>query len=498
MESPDISVSGTFNIRGRDYIISLECRGNESMTVQVEDRLSSDQWRAAFDARYVEDQTHKTGNFKQFNIFVSMLESAISKTSESVALDLLTYSDVEALRQRKNGAASSVKPSNTTSRANHITSKRFLILTYTVEFDRIHYPLPLPFVGKPNPQVLQEEIRTLKAEVTKLKQSHPFDDRRMEKLLRDYRKLEREKNDLEQEFAAFRREVRSTTGNSSVQDVRALRTLVRNLEEQLMKEKNQHQRLASKRSQEYRDLLEEVEELRASERNLRVRVKSLTSELALYKRGRPLTRRASKEQNGLVDRVPGARNLSSSRQRSLSNDRASSRSGSESRLRAGSRERPQFIRRSNSTEHVSRSLLNGSGPRPRSNSFDRNNSANRSRLSAGSGSHRSRTPSPIVSRRFNPTAFVKEKERKQKEAVLKQHREHRANVSGISSRSKQSGNSSKNSGYSYKRSRDNSLRSEGNLTDGYSSEGSYTAVSRAEATRPPRGKSTKQYPLQHV
>lgn len=73
-----------------------------------------------------------------------------------------------------------------------------------------------------------------------------------------YRRLEREKSDLEQEFAAFRREVRSSTGNSSVQDIRALRTLVRNLEEQLTKEKNQHQRLASKRSQEYRDLLDEV------------------------------------------------------------------------------------------------------------------------------------------------------------------------------------------------------------------------------------------------
>ncbi|BFZ06866.1 hypothetical protein BsWGS_09904 [Bradybaena similaris] len=523
MDSPDIAVSGTFNIRGRDYIVSLECQGKESMTVQVEDRLSSDQWRSAFDAQYVEDQTHKTGNFKQFNIFVNMLESAISKTSESVALDLLTYSDVETLRQIKNGTSSSVKPSGTASRANHLTSKRFFILTYTVEFDRIHYPLPLPYVGKPNPQALQQEIRTLQAEVRKLKQSNPSDDRRMEKLLRDYRRLEREKNDLEQEFAAFRREVRSSTGNSSVQDIRALRTLVKNLEEQLTKEKNLHQRLASKRSQEYRDLLDEVEELRASERNLRVRVKSLTGELALYKRGRTLTRRTSKEPNSSLDRVPGTRNLSSSRQRSVSNDRASSRSGSESRLRSGSRERTLFIRRSNSTEHVSHSSLNGSGLRARSNSFDRNNSANRSRLSAGSGSHRSRTPSPIVSRRFNPTAFIKEKERKHKEIVLKQHREHRANLSGISSRSKQSGNSSRNSGLSYRRSHNNSLRSDGNVSDGYGSEGSYTTTSRLknaaagegrpkpstyksngamsvrpEVTRPPKGKPTKQYPSQHV
>lgn len=62
-----------------------------------------------------------------------------------------------------------------------------------------------------------------------------------------------------------------------------------------MKEKTRHQRSTSKRSQEYRDLLEEVEELRASERNLRVRVKSLTNELAVYKRDRVRTSRPQLE-----------------------------------------------------------------------------------------------------------------------------------------------------------------------------------------------------------
>ncbi len=36
-------------------------------------------------------------------------------------------------------------------------------------FDRIHYPLPLPYMGKPDPRALQETIRTLRQEVKQLK-----------------------------------------------------------------------------------------------------------------------------------------------------------------------------------------------------------------------------------------------------------------------------------------------------------------------------------------
>lgn len=33
---------------------------------------------------------------------------------------------------------------------------------------RIHYPLPLPYVGKPDPAALQKEIRALRAELSTL------------------------------------------------------------------------------------------------------------------------------------------------------------------------------------------------------------------------------------------------------------------------------------------------------------------------------------------
>ena len=54
----------------------------------------------------IEDLTQKTGNFKQFGVFVSMLKAAVTRSRESVTLDLLTYADLEALRGQKFGHTS--------------------------------------------------------------------------------------------------------------------------------------------------------------------------------------------------------------------------------------------------------------------------------------------------------------------------------------------------------------------------------------------------------
>lgn len=117
----------------------------------------------------IEDLTQKTGNFKQFGVFVSMLKAAVARSSESVTLDLLTYADLEALRGQKFGHASyrGVSPASKTSlgQQKQLHSKRYLILTYSVEFDRIHYPLALPYVGKLDPAALLETIRKLRTEL---------------------------------------------------------------------------------------------------------------------------------------------------------------------------------------------------------------------------------------------------------------------------------------------------------------------------------------------
>ena len=95
-----------------------------------------------------------------YNFFFNLIE----QSSDSVTLELLTYLDLENLRQRRNHLLT-----NKSSPSSTVQSKRYLILTYSSEFDRIHYPLALPYVGKPDPVELQETIRCLQEELEKYK-----------------------------------------------------------------------------------------------------------------------------------------------------------------------------------------------------------------------------------------------------------------------------------------------------------------------------------------
>lgn len=110
----------------------------------------------------IEELTRKTGNFKKFAVFLNMLESAIMKSSESVTLDLLTYGDLEAMWKKKLGSS---KNQGEILPGTEPQAKRYLILTYNAEFDRIHYPLALSYCGCPDPMILQDTIRKLQMEL---------------------------------------------------------------------------------------------------------------------------------------------------------------------------------------------------------------------------------------------------------------------------------------------------------------------------------------------
>ncbi|KAJ7422692.1 hypothetical protein WISP_36842 [Willisornis vidua] len=176
----------------------------------------------------IEDLTRKTGNFKQFGIFCSMLESALMQSSESVSLELLTYADLETLRSWKVGAVT--RPPHSTS--SLLSSKRYLILIYSVEFDRIHYPLPLPYAGRVDLATL---VRALREELVQLRTQHLEETQHLQDALR---------HALEEKRVA---EVRH---------------------------QREHQRLAA-----------QLAEAKTLEQRLQLRVKSLTTELASCRRG---------------------------------------------------------------------------------------------------------------------------------------------------------------------------------------------------------------------
>ncbi|OWF48721.1 Coiled-coil domain-containing protein 61 [Mizuhopecten yessoensis] len=470
----ETTVSTSYVFRGIEYIVTMSTQA-QSLTLEVEDRLTADQWRATFDSAYIEDLTHKTGNFKQFHIFNSMLESAVTQSSDSVSLDLLTYSDLESLRQRKTNVPKSSIPSN---RSVSVNSKRYLILTYTVEFDRIHYPLPIPYMGKPDPRRLQETIRQLREELKAIRQQggSDFKSKEMEKLQRDYKTLLKEKEEIEAEFLQYRREMKNTSSGNAIKEIRVLKTFSKSLEEELMKEKTRHQRSASKRGQEYRELLEEVEELRASERNLHVRVKSLTNELAMYKRDRlhPPVHHQRSSRPSARDRFP-SRERSVSRERSLSRDRSWSSDRLSVKERSLSRDRD---RPSSAPNRSRNSSYRNSFTKPRS---------------------RTPSPSPAGARnpRFDPSAYIKDQEQRKTESRLKKQRQVKSNLSGCSNRSKQSPSSSRinssrlSAASSRNRSRTSSFGSVGELSDGGMSDSSYSRL-RTYNKNYTRNKRTEQ------
>lgn len=122
-------------------------------------------------------------------------------------------------------------------------------------------------------------------------------------------RLVSEKRELEAQLGRLREE--AVTGRAARQEVESLRGLVSGLELELRQERGLGHRGSGRRSQDCRRLAKEVrgrggrrgpdfgfsldlhapllslqlEEVKASERSLRARLKALNTELALYKRG---------------------------------------------------------------------------------------------------------------------------------------------------------------------------------------------------------------------
>ncbi|KAM8986086.1 centrosomal protein CCDC61 [Ara ararauna] len=209
--------------------------GHSRLEVEVEAPLTADRWRGEFDAAAIEDLTQKTGNFKRFGIFCAMLESALLQSSDSVRLELLSARDLEGLWSRRVGMEVQRPPVAAALRA-----RRYLILVYSVEFDRIHYPLPLPYVGRSDPAALQRQLRELRHELEQLRARHGPDPRDAE---------------------------------------------IQRLREQLQRAMEEKRRCQDELQRRHRELMDQLEELKASEQRLKLRVKSLTAELASCRRG---------------------------------------------------------------------------------------------------------------------------------------------------------------------------------------------------------------------
>lgn len=280
----------------------------------------------------MEEITAKTGSFKRFPVFVKMLLSALRQESDSVFVDLLTYADLELLRsKRASASAGGTGPAGAAGAAGMAAqqqqagaaaqpglppahhNKRYLILTYAAEFDRVHYPLPLQFDEHPDPERLKATIRQLRAQLAAVARpgstglgwrgsSGPAAP--SPAVTAELRQLREENTALKAQLAAaleaggssaacLAADMQALTADAqeTVRDLRALRRerdalLMRaqKAEAALEGERNLHRRELRRRSKEVSDAEAELGAAKDQIRELRLKCRELTQELDLAQR----------------------------------------------------------------------------------------------------------------------------------------------------------------------------------------------------------------------
>lgn len=165
-----------FQCHGVDYILRM-VNSAEALVLELEDRVTGQHWKNTFGSNYLEEITQKTGNAKKFPVFCKMLLTAITRANDSVVfLDILTSQDLELMKARKTQGAGGPVRGNTPQSGSANNNKRYLILTYVVEYDKVHYPLPLHF-EEPDVETMKITIRRLRMENEDLKARRSTGDR---------------------------------------------------------------------------------------------------------------------------------------------------------------------------------------------------------------------------------------------------------------------------------------------------------------------------------
>lgn len=368
------TVDVTFH--GVAYLLTVSTIEGETLCLEVEQKSDCSRWRGDFTSRYIEDITSKTGNFKKFAVFVKMLLSALKQASDSVFVDLLTYQDLELLKSRKAGGQA---PPPRTQPPNN---KRYLIMTYAAEFDRVHYPLPLLYEEHPDPQHLKRIISQLRSEVEALQLE--AGSRSGSQVSAELRRLREENSSLRQQIKQLERSgvgpAAPGAGGESGELTRELRAArkdrdllasrVEALEAELERERGLHRRELRRKAKEQQEMGDELGRAKELIRELKMRIRQLTEELERARDNADWGRDRERARMASAERI---RNVYGRGSNDSFGGRAGSRPGSNGRGASPSYAAPTrgSDYRSNSrgrqTSSTERSRPNSAptGPRPR-------------------------------------------------------------------------------------------------------------------------------------
>lgn len=195
----------------------------DSLSIEVEHTDDGRKWRSTWTADFIEGITQRTGNAKKFDVFVKMLCSALVQESDAVYLDVLTARDVAMLRRHANPQTATPQEPPATTGAVAQSDKRYLILTYRAEFDKIHYPLPLALEERSEADTLKALVSRLQGELADARRAIVSYEQRGVTSEQDERTglLERENSELHEALRASRWDIDQLKGELRLRSVPA-------------------------------------------------------------------------------------------------------------------------------------------------------------------------------------------------------------------------------------------------------------------------------------
>ncbi|KAA0191437.1 hypothetical protein FBUS_06614 [Fasciolopsis buskii] len=475
---PYLSISCEF--QGEKYEVETFSDTRDQLKIEIRHCSSGEEWHVQLTAAYVEELTRKTGNFKRFDTFCSMIQSALSQRTNTLSLDLVSYDDLEALRQTSLKSRILNSSSPTVPMRNN---RYYFILSYVTEFDKIHYPIPLTYVGSLSLEACRELIRKLRAKLYGKKELTPNSaglllttdaHKTILQLQAQNKALMQELEMLRNQVNAYKNSEMTVTGNElrNFGVPEELRVLVNSLETELFNEKSKNSRQLNEYRREIAHLQAELSSSSAYQRNLNRRIEQLNNELSVFKRRRPLCPKETRPftwgirsaSAGLPHSTP---HLVPSRDNYEKSRETGHRSRRDSQLRGGSLDLVQMTRNSNSVcastiaarpnflptgfvqpvrrvGSASPHLCRPSGTPVCESVRYRLNNISRSRDPSPLSLKTSKSPLPRSrscsedravygygksTRRFDPTAYVRERELRKQERELKRRAERQAQLS---------------------------------------------------------------------
>jgi coiled-coil domain-containing protein 61 len=144
-----IDVRESLWLRGCEYEVELiSSRHVRRLTIVLRPVQSNGEQSGGFEgqmaAQFVHEMTRQTGNYKEFERFVEMLDAAASGKSKSCRLDLLSAQDLNLPSSTSHSGASGAASTSVGAAGGSAGGdKMYLVLSYCTEFDQTFYPIPL-------------------------------------------------------------------------------------------------------------------------------------------------------------------------------------------------------------------------------------------------------------------------------------------------------------------------------------------------------------------